>query len=124
MNLTEYNALPEGDLKLAVRLAVTMGWRVRQDTKTELRVANPDDFKHNGVVFISWFAWSPFTDASIPYGLIGQGVEQVAHTEYGYYAVTGKDTGVRWFKRVTHAIICEYNDADPLGHWTKFLKGE
>ena len=135
MNLTEYNAMPDGDLKLAARTAVTMGWNVSTDyISGDLFVwdGNWDEFSPYAV----FYDWNPFTDASIPYGLIGYGlVEEIGHEDELCYAevfVRSEDSaGQGWVKRVeevseskTHAILNAFCDADPSGHWAKFLKGE
>jgi hypothetical protein len=122
MTPKEYNAMPEGDTKLAARCAVTCGWQhVKAFGKHEIRVAYDDNFVHQGVRLISWLRFDPFTDTSIPYGLIGRGVAGVRKSLFsGYYAWVGGD--VCRAESKTHAIINAYCAADPLGHWARFTK--
>ena len=133
MNLTEYNAMPDGDTKLAVRLAVTMGWEPGYFWRFD------NGFMVSQIAFKGkkqrwWRAvFNPFTDASIPYGLIGYGlVEEIGHEDELCYAevfVQSEDSaGQRWVKRVeevseskTHAILNAYCQSDPMGHWAKFI---
>ena len=124
--------MPEGDLKLAVRTAVTMGWKVNLHGVFEcVQVYDKNSDGYQGRYF------NPFTDASIPYGLIGGYglVEEIGHEDDLFYAEvfvrTEGSAGQGWVMRVeevseskTHAILNAFCAADPLGHWAKFLKGE
>jgi len=129
MNLTEYNAMPEGDLKLAVRTAVTCGWGSYGS--------------YNGGAGYTWCSvvdgrvlvghrygygflakpFSPFTDTSIPCGLIGRGVQSVGLNLYSRFVAT-QEYVQRTNESKTHAILNAFCAADPSGHWAKFLKGE
>lgn len=120
MNLTEYNAMPEGDLKLAVRLAVTMGWTrlfILNGLRGEFLNVFDEEIHRN-------FTFNPFTDASIPYGLIGRGVDDVGYipqTRIFYACQWAGESAYNDSK--THAILNAYCAADPLGQWANFLKG-
>lgn len=123
MNLTEYNAMPEGDLKLAVRLAVTMGWtRISTKSWHFPSVLVYDTF---APIDFGWRAFDPFTDASIPYGLIGRGVDEIGFLPELDDFWVSKWSGRTFFDTSkTHAILNAYCAADPSGHWARFLKGE
>lgn len=123
MTLNDYDNMPEGDTKLAARCAITCGWNhIKAFGKYEIRVAYDEDFVHQGVRFISWLRFDPFTDPSIPYGLIGRGVAGVRKGLFsGYYAWTNENTYRAESK--THAIINAFCAADPQGHWARFMKG-
>ena len=127
MNLTEYNAMPDGDLKLAVRTAVTMGWWPGYFWRFD------NGFMVSQIAFKGkkqrWWrtVFNPFTDASIPYRLIGQGVDICGKcTEDGeFFAESFSSSDFHVYeKTLTHAILNAYCQADPMGHWAKFLKGE
>ena len=111
--------MPEGDTKLTVRLAITMGWVVSLIYSIEqngIRVFVEDPEKDG------WKCarFNPFTDPSIPYGLIGRGVAGVRKALFsGYYAWTNKDTYRAESK--THAILQAFCAADPQGHWARFM---
>ena len=123
MNLTEYNAMPDGDTKLAVRLAVTMGWEPGYFWRFD------NGFMVSQIAFKGknqrWWrtVFNPFTDASIPYGLIGRGVQSVGLNLYSRFVAT-QEYVQRTDESKTHAILNAYCQADPMGHWAKFLKGE
>ena len=120
MTPKEYHAMPKGDTKLVTRLAITMGWHA---DGIELDA---------GVVWVreTWFEesgmcipFSPFTDTSIPFGLISRGYINYIHAHQdGLYVVAA--SGYRWdsFSK-THAIINAYCAADPFEHWARFMKG-
>ena len=122
MTPKEYNAMPEGDTKLAVRLAITMGW---YSDGIELNM---------GVVWVreTWFEesgmcipFNPFTDHSIPFGLIGHGVDSVVHVNvvHANTFVSRANKSIACSEAKTHAIIQAFCAADPLGHWARFMKG-
>lgn len=123
MTPKEYNAMPEGDNKLAVRLAITMGWCASllysaTQNGDRVFVEDPDDGGWACTLF------NPFTDPSIPFGLIGRGVIRVGQAEYSekFYAVNGAKQHY-FHESKTHAIIQAFCAADPLGHWARFMKG-
>ena len=126
MTPKEYNDMPEGDTKLAVRCAITCGWVASLQHSIEqngLRVFVEDPAKDG------WKCarFNPFTDPSIPYGLIGRGVTGVSQSPSGgFFARSGRDMlrysfAIRESK--THAIINAFCAADPQGHWARFMKG-
>lgn len=115
--------MPEGDLKLAVRLAITMGWNPKlMEYYRSLWVGKYID-EENSISYVT-FPFNPFTDASIPYGLIGRGVFTVTETKSGSsMATVGFETPWAYsLESKTHAIINAYCAADPMGHWAKFME--
>ena len=114
--------MPEGDLKLAARTAVTMGWDITLAyiiTQGQISVFVGDP---SGEGFACKL-FAPFTDASIPYGLIGQGVWGVYQFHSNAKFMANGDSP-NSLESKTHAILNAYCAADPSGHWAKFLKGE
>jgi hypothetical protein len=121
MTPKEYNAMPEGDTKLAVRLAITMGWpRVKTDFYGRVIVRDID----NDYYFYAWRIFDPFTDPSIPYGLPVDSVFMPCTNDYSAYP---HGSHALKYRRVheskTHAIINAFCAADPQGHWARFMKG-
>ena len=123
MTLNDYNAMPEGDTKLAVRLAITMSWCVSLQwsiTQGGLRVFVEDPNKDGWACKL----FNPFTDPSIPYGLIGRGVAGVAESALDdFYAWTSNVNRSAIGSTKTHAIINVFCAEDPQGHWARFMKG-
>ena len=129
MNLTEYNAMPDGDTKLAVRTAVTMGWTpklIELPNRASGCVWVGHPHKENTPWAFATFPWMPFTDASIPYGLIGLNAVYavIAFSDGTFRSHVLYTRDVTASKSKTHAILNAYCQADPMGHWAKFLKGE
>ena len=123
MNLTEYNAMPEGDLKLAMRTAVTMGWEPGYFWRFDNGFM-VEQIAFKGKKQLWWrTVFNPFTYTSIPYGLIGCGIWRVYQFQNDNKFVVNGDTA-NALESKTHAILNAYCQADPMGHWAKFLKGE
>jgi hypothetical protein len=112
MNLTQYNTMPEGDTKLAVRLAITMGWDWLACATTECWVYEI----LSGKVYSRKF--NPFTDPSIPYGLPVSVYKGDISNEWSAscdgYECSGPSK--------THAIIDAFCESDPLGRWARFTE--
>jgi hypothetical protein len=128
MNLAQYNALT-GDTKLAAALAIAMGWKViKYDAFDGVHVANNSVLKNDGTYYHDWFRiFNPFADASIPYGLLCNGVDHLTKFQDGKikaYVFGHYSTNPFTFVSKTHAIVLAYIAADPMGHLAKFLKGE
>ena len=119
MNHTEYLKIEDADTALAVRLAVTMGWLCSLQysiTRGGIRVFVEDPTKGGWVCAL----FDPFTDASIPYGLIGCGIWGVYQFQSdGRFMVDGDTENILESK--THAILNACCQADPMGHWAKFI---
>lgn len=116
MNLQQYNALT-GDTKLAAALAIACGWYVHENLGI-IYVFHP-----RGTIGEVGLIFNPFTDASIPYGLIGRGVHFVKYT-CGFFVAhsdSGESFKVATFKSKTHAIVQAYIAADVNGHLARFL---
>jgi hypothetical protein len=123
MTPKEYNAMPEGDTKLAARCAITCGWQSGDSNCRFIRSWCGDYVEVTQKIdgFISYNAFEPFTDPSIPYGLIGRGVASViAHADGDYSAISGRYIPTHESK--THAIVNAFCAADPQGHWARFMK--
>jgi hypothetical protein len=128
MNLKQYNALT-GDTKLAAALAIAMGWQVELRGVFDCVIVsdtNPD------ACGFAYKAFDPFSDDSIPYGLIGlRGIGLISDIAAPEIEGTGDDA--KWCalsevyghgRTKTHAIVNAYINTDPMGHLAKFLKGE
>ena len=124
MTSKEYNQIKDSDTALAVRLAVTMGWLCSLQYSitqggTRVFVEDPNDGGW------SWTLFDPFTDARIPYGLMGRGVHRIT-SDYGMFCAVASDVlyrEIRGFSESkTQAIINAYCQADPIGHWAKFIR--
>jgi hypothetical protein len=127
MTPKEYNAMPEGDTKLTVRLAITMGWHCVFAHQTHIDHYEVGDLLASDPKYVFGFRnkkFNPFTDPSIPYGLIGRGVHVVAQL-HSNKAVASAETHLPWShaESKTHAIINAFCAADPMGHWSRFIKG-
>jgi hypothetical protein len=122
MNLEQYNALT-GDTKLAAALAIAMGWEPQWIVYIVSWCANNIEVSQELDSGRSYRVFEPFADASIPYGLIGRGVDSViGHLDGGFSAISLPLVYTSDYK--THAIVEAYIAADPKGHLNKFLKGE
>jgi hypothetical protein len=122
MNLTQYNAMPEGDTKLTVRLAVTCGWNPKlMDIDHETLWVGIYIDEENSIEYVT-LPFKPFTDISIPFGLIGHGVQIVAQAKNSKpMASAGFNQPWVHSESKTHAIINSYCATDPLGHWARFI---
>ena len=130
MTPKEYNATPEGDPKLVARLAITMGWHSVFAHQTHVDHYVIGDLLVSDPNYVFGFRnkkFDPFTDPSIPYGLIGRGIDICgACTNDGDFfaeSFSSKEFHV-YAKSLTHAIIQAFCAADPLGHWAQFINGE
>jgi hypothetical protein len=121
MNHTEYLKVEDADTALAVRLAVTMGWsNIELTPSSGIILGESVEWSED----LAWRTWMPFADASIPYGLIGRGVQGCMGPDLGgFYAwcVSTEFYKSEIHKSKTHAIINAYCQADPMGHWAKFI---
>lgn len=132
MTLNDYDATPEGDPKLVARLAITMGWHSVFAHQTHVDHYVIGDLLVSDPNYVFGFRnkkFDPFTDPSIPYGLIGHGVAQVGQSGKYFTASSHEEyvagTSQFYFRAEskTHAIINAFCTADPMGHWARFMKG-
>jgi hypothetical protein len=124
MTPKQYNAMPEGDNKLAVRLAITLGWDVARNF-LDGQYVQVRDKELQKERFSPWVVFDPFTDASIPYGLIGHhNVFRIsAYSPTSFYIETNRESTSMYALSKTHAIIQAFCAADLQGHWARFMKG-
>jgi hypothetical protein len=125
MNLTQYNALT-GDTKLAAALAIAMGWKPHKRCMWWHSNGNLIVWDEHFVSLGSKARiFDPFTDDSIPYGLIGfESIDRLVCSKYWncYEAFAEVDYGGRvTHSSKTHVIVLAYIAADPMGHLAKFL---
>lgn len=122
MTPKEYNEIKDPDTALSVRLAVTLGWNPEY-FEIHFNCLEVGEFVQEGWLMMRSF--NPFTDASIPYGLIGHGVicvGEVAHVyKKEFFAWNTGNTKIHYYADKTHAIINAYCQADPNGLWAKFI---
>jgi hypothetical protein len=124
MNLQDYNAMLEGDTKLTVRLAITMGWNPKlMDIDHEtLWVGHYHYIDEDNSIEYATFPFKPFTDISIPFGLIGHGVQIVAQAKNSKpMASAGFNQPWVHSESKTYSIINAYCAIDPLGYWSNFV---
>ena len=125
MTPKEYIAMPEGDTKLAARCAITCGWHCVFAHQTHIDHYEVRDLLVSDPNYVFGFRnkkFDPFTDPSIPYGLIGRGVDSmIVHLDGDYSA----RSDYLWARNTskTHAIIQAFCAADPQGHFARFMKG-